>query len=98
MTFGVIKYILVRLVATGFNQTKNKDYAESCSPLVNIESFRLLSALAAKLSLAFKFFDVKTAYLYDELEETVFMTAGPSYEKMIDDGKICKLIWFTPIR
>ncbi|GFU46544.1 retrovirus-related Pol polyprotein from transposon TNT 1-94 [Trichonephila clavipes] len=45
-----IKY-KARLVAAGFNQIKNIDYSESYSPVVNIESFRLLIALAAKLKL-----------------------------------------------
>ncbi|GFW54177.1 retrovirus-related Pol polyprotein from transposon TNT 1-94 [Trichonephila clavipes] len=58
-----IKY-KARLVAAGFNQIKNIDYSESYSPVVNIESFRLLIALAAKLKLNVNFFDVKTAYLY----------------------------------
>ncbi|GFV31235.1 copia protein [Trichonephila clavipes] len=43
-----IKY-KARLVAAGFNQIKNIDYSESYSPVVNIESFRLSIALAAKL-------------------------------------------------
>ncbi|GFW38485.1 retrovirus-related Pol polyprotein from transposon TNT 1-94 [Trichonephila clavipes] len=67
-----IKY-KARLVAAGFNQIKNIDYSESYSPVVNIESFRLLIALAAKLKLNVNFFDVKTAYLYGDLEETVYV-------------------------
>ncbi|GFW31215.1 copia protein [Trichonephila clavipes] len=38
-----------RLVAAGFNQIKNIDHSESYSPVVNIEPFRLLIALASKL-------------------------------------------------
>lgn len=51
----------VRLVEAGFNQ--NKNYAESYSTVVNIETFRLLIALANKLNLIVKLFDVKTEYL-----------------------------------
>ncbi|GFW15626.1 copia protein [Trichonephila clavipes] len=71
-----IKY-KARLVAAGFNQIKNIDYSESYSPVVNIESFRLLIALAAKLKLNVNFFDVKTAYLYGDLEETVYVLPPP---------------------
>ncbi|GFT68729.1 retrovirus-related Pol polyprotein from transposon TNT 1-94 [Trichonephila clavipes] len=85
-----IKY-KARLVATGFNQIKNIDYSESYSPVVNIESFRLLIALAAKLKLNINFFDVKTAYLYGDLEETVYVLPPPGYEKLIGDDKVCKL-------
>ncbi|GFV43748.1 CTP synthase 1 [Trichonephila clavipes] len=85
-----IKY-KARLVAAGFNQIKNIDYSELYSPVVNIESFRLLYALAAKLKLNVNFFDVKTAYLYGDLEETVYVLPPPGYEKLIGDDKVCKL-------
>ncbi|GFW00288.1 probable medium-chain specific acyl-CoA dehydrogenase, mitochondrial [Trichonephila clavipes] len=64
---------------------------KSYSPVVNIESFRLLIALAAKLKLNVNFFDVKTAYLYGDLEETVYVLPPPGYEKLIGDDKVCKL-------
>ncbi|GFS47469.1 copia protein [Trichonephila clavipes] len=95
-----IKY-KARLVAAGFNQIKNIDYSESYSPVVNIESFRLLIALAAKLKLNVNFFDVKTAYLYGDLEETVYVLPPPGYEKLIGDDKVCKLkkeyLWFATV-
>ncbi|GBN25648.1 Retrovirus-related Pol polyprotein from transposon TNT 1-94 [Araneus ventricosus] len=87
---GETKY-KARLVAAGFNQIKNKDYLESYSPVVNIESFRLLIALASKLNLMVKFFDVKTAYLYSDIEETVYMLPPPGFERLVGDGKVCKL-------
>ncbi|GBM49558.1 Retrovirus-related Pol polyprotein from transposon TNT 1-94, partial [Araneus ventricosus] len=87
---GETKY-KARLVAAGFNQIKNKDYLESYSPVVNIESFRLLIALASKLNLMVRFFDVKTAYLYSDIEETVYMLPPPGFERLVGDGKVCKL-------
>ncbi|GFS49924.1 retrovirus-related Pol polyprotein from transposon TNT 1-94 [Trichonephila clavipes] len=80
-----------RLVTAGFNQIKNIDYSESYSPVVNIESFRLLIALAAELKLNVNFFDVETAYLYGDLEETVYVLPPPGYEKLIGEDKVCKL-------
>ncbi|GBN85561.1 Retrovirus-related Pol polyprotein from transposon TNT 1-94 [Araneus ventricosus] len=77
-----------RLVATGFNQVKNVDYLESYSPVVNIDTLRLLITLAAKLNLAVNFFDVKTAYLHSE--EEVYMTTPPGYE-METEGKVYRL-------
>ncbi|GBN74197.1 Retrovirus-related Pol polyprotein from transposon TNT 1-94 [Araneus ventricosus] len=87
---GETKY-KARLVAAGFNQIKNKDYLESYSPVVDIESFRLLIALASKLNLMVRFFDVKTAYLYSDIEETVYMLPPPGFERLVGDGKVCKL-------
>ncbi|GBM62170.1 Retrovirus-related Pol polyprotein from transposon TNT 1-94 [Araneus ventricosus] len=80
-----------RLVAAGFNRIKNKDYLQSYSPVVNIESFRLLIALASKLNLMVRFFDVKTAYLYSDIEGTVYMLPPPGFERLIGDEKVCKL-------
>lgn len=50
-----------------------------------MESFILLLSLAATLNLSEKFFDVKIAYLYSDLQETVFMKPPPGY------GKECKV-------
>ncbi|GFW06095.1 retrovirus-related Pol polyprotein from transposon TNT 1-94 [Trichonephila clavipes] len=60
-------------------------WTESYSPVVNIGSFRLLVALAAKLKLNVNFFDVKTAYLYGDLEETVYVLPPPGNEKLIGE-------------
>ncbi|GBM88941.1 Retrovirus-related Pol polyprotein from transposon TNT 1-94 [Araneus ventricosus] len=87
---GETKY-KARLVAAGFNQIKNKDYLEPYSPVVNIESFRLLIALASKLNLMVRFFDVQTAYLYSDIEETVYMLPPSGFERLVGDGKVCKL-------
>ncbi|GFU56671.1 retrovirus-related Pol polyprotein from transposon TNT 1-94 [Trichonephila clavipes] len=94
-----IKY-KARIVAAGFNQIKNINYSELYSPVVNIVSFRLLIALAAKLTLNVNFFYVKTAYLYGDLEETVYVLPPPGYEKLIGDDKVCKLkeyLWFATV-
>ncbi|GBO42831.1 Retrovirus-related Pol polyprotein from transposon RE2 [Araneus ventricosus] len=81
-----------RLVATGFNQAKNVDYLESYSPVVNIDTFRLLIALAAKLNLAVRQFLHQKSYLHSDLEEEeeVYMTAPPGYE-METEGKVYRL-------
>ncbi|GBM54905.1 Retrovirus-related Pol polyprotein from transposon TNT 1-94 [Araneus ventricosus] len=84
---GETKY-KARLVAAGFNQIKNQDYLESYSPVVNIESFRFLIALASKLNLMVRFFDVKTAYLYSDIEETVYMLPPPGFERLVGDEKL----------
>lgn len=83
-----IKY-KARLVAAGYNQIKNKDYDESYSPVVSIDAWRALMAIAAKKNLNIRFFDVKTAYLYGRIKETVFRS--PEFEKRFEKGKICKL-------
>ncbi|GBM00058.1 Retrovirus-related Pol polyprotein from transposon TNT 1-94 [Araneus ventricosus] len=38
-----------------------------------------------------RFFDVKTAYSYSDIEETVYMLPPPGFERLVGDGKVCKL-------
>lgn len=61
-----------RLVAAGYNQIKNLDFEESYSPVISIDTWRMLIAIAAKKNLNVRFFYVKTAYLYSNLRETVY--------------------------
>lgn len=85
-----VKY-KARLVAAGYNQIKNQDYAESYSPVVSIEAWRTIIAIAAKKNLNLRFFDVKTAYLHGKLEETVYLEPPTGFEERFVNGKVCKL-------
>jgi len=87
---GGIRY-KARLVAAGYNQIKNKDYDESYSPVVSIDTWRALMAIAAKKKLNIRFFDVKTAYLHGRLKEIVYLEPPPGFKKGFENGKICKL-------
>ena len=80
-----------RLVAAGFNQIKNIDFSESYPPVFSIEVFRLLISFAAKLNLIVIFFYAKPAYLYNDLEETIYTTPLQDFEETIFEGKILKL-------
>ncbi|XP_039311856.1 uncharacterized protein LOC105203970 [Solenopsis invicta] len=80
-----------RLVATGFNQVKIRDYEESYSPVISIDAWRTLIAIAAKRDLNVRFFDVKTAYLYGKLEETIYMEPPPGFKDIFEKGEICRL-------
>ncbi|UYV72349.1 hypothetical protein LAZ67_9002732 [Cordylochernes scorpioides] len=62
-----------KLVAIGCNQKYGVEYEESFSPVIRKESLRAIVALAAQLNLVITSYDVKTAYLYGELKETIFM-------------------------
>jgi len=54
------------LVARGYNQKEDIDYTE-------YESIRTLLAVAALKNLELRQFDIKTAFLYGELDEEIFM-------------------------
>lgn len=80
-TKGEIERYKARLVAKGFSQRDGIDYTETFSPVVRLDSIRLLLALVAKLDLEMVHFVVKTAFLYGHLEETIYMEQPQGYEK-----------------
>lgn len=80
---GEIDRYKARLVARGFSQVYGLDYKETFAPVVNSNSIRLLLAYAAVEKLKLGQFDVKTAFLYGELEEEIYMEPPEG----IDEGK-----------
>ena len=62
-----------RLVAKGFLQVEGIDYEDIFSPVVRYEMVRLMIALAALLHWHMSSVDVKTAFLYGELDEELYM-------------------------
>lgn len=69
----------VRLVARSFSQRAGIDYEEIYAPVVRAESCRVLFAKAAKEDLEMMQFDIKTAFLYGEIQENIWieLTDGP---------------------
>lgn len=78
-----------RLVARGFSQTHGVDYHETYSPVVRYESIRTILSLAASTDMEICQFDVKTAFLYGDLHEEVYMTQPEGYEDGTDN--VCLL-------
>lgn len=86
---GSVDRYKARLVVRGFSQQQGIDYEETFSPVARYGSIRTVLALAAARKLKIKQFDIKTAFLYGELNEDVFMKQPTGF----DDGsnKVCKL-------
>lgn len=89
-TDGTIERYKARLVVRGFTQEFGVDYNETFSPVMRFTSVRAILATAAAKEMTLKQFDVKTAFLYGELSEDVYMRQPVGYEN--DDNKVCKLI------
>lgn len=62
-----------RLCAQGFSQEAGVDYSETFSPVVRFESVRILLSIAVEEKLSSLHFDVSTAYLNSDLNETLYM-------------------------
>ncbi|UYV67980.1 hypothetical protein LAZ67_5002693 [Cordylochernes scorpioides] len=81
-----------RLVAVGCNQRYGVDYKESFSPVLKKESLRTIVALATQQNLIIKTYDVKTAYLYGELEETVYEVCSKGIATFVFFQKIAWIL------
>ena len=51
----------------------------------------MLVSIAAKLNLTIKFFDAKTAYVYNDLKEAIYVSPPQGFEEAKGGGKIIKL-------
>src|ERR1700678_4467485 len=69
-----------RLVVKGFSQIPGIDFVETFAPLMRLETFRLLMALATKLGLVIHVVDIVGAYLNGTLQEAIYMEQPPDYD------------------
>jgi hypothetical protein len=74
---GQIVKAKARLVARGFQQKEGQDYSELFAPTVSQVTFKVLMAHAASHNLLVHQLDVKTAFLYGDLEEVLYMQQPP---------------------
>lgn len=87
---GNVARYKARLVAKGFSQIEGIDYKETYAPVAAMNTIRILFASAAQFKMDLLQFDVKTAFLHGELDETIYMHVPEGYEGE-NDGKVCKL-------
>jgi hypothetical protein len=78
-----------RLVLKGFSQRENIDYKELFSPVTRFETIRIILSTAAKERLVVYQFDVKTAFLYADLEEKIYMSQPEGF--LDGTQKVCRL-------
>ncbi|KAL5740548.1 hypothetical protein ACOSQ2_029728 [Xanthoceras sorbifolium] len=80
-----------RLVAKGYSQVHGVDFNDVFSPVVKHSSIRVLLALVAMHNLELEQLDVKTAFLYGELEETIYMQQPEGFEIEGKKDHVCLL-------
>lgn len=86
---GAIEKYKARLCARGFSQVRDIDYSETFAPTTRYDSIRVLLSLAAKYNYEIVQFDVKTAFLYGDLDEDIVMEIPKGV--FAPAGKVCKL-------
>nr|GEW46802.1 retrovirus-related Pol polyprotein from transposon TNT 1-94 [Tanacetum cinerariifolium] len=69
-----------RLVAQGYTQEEGIDYDEVFPPVARIEAIRLFLANALFKDFVVYQIDVKSAFLYDEFKEEVYVCQPPGFE------------------
>lgn len=86
---GTIDRYKARLVVKGCSQKANIDYTETFSPVARFESIRILISAACANDYEIYQFDIKTAFLYGDLEEDVYMEQPEGFND--GSGRVCKL-------
>ena len=84
----VYKY-KARLVARGFSQRKGVDFFEVFSGVVQLETLRILIAMAAVLDLEIEQMDFTSAFTQGLLEENIYLTGVDGIE--LSQNKVLKL-------
>ena len=82
-----------RLVAQGFTQVHGIDFDDTFAPIARMVSIRTVLALAARHDWEIHQVDVKSAYLYGELneDEVIYMKPPPGDIRICSDKHILRL-------
>nr|GEV66681.1 retrovirus-related Pol polyprotein from transposon TNT 1-94 [Tanacetum cinerariifolium] len=67
------------------------DFEEICVPVAHFETVRLVLALAAQKQWKVYQFDVKSAFLNDDLQEEVYVCQPPGFENLKEENKVYQL-------
>lgn len=80
-----------RLVAKGFTQIEGIDFQETFSPVARYEAIRFLLAHAALENWEIEAMNIKTAFLYGELDEEIYMEQPEGFVEKGQENKVCRL-------
>ena len=88
---GVIIKLKARLVVKRYSQRKGVDYDEIYSPVVRIETIRVLIALAALEDWQIHHLDVKSAFLNGEISEVIYVKQPEGFLVKRKEGYVLRL-------
>lgn len=88
---GRVQKYKARWVVRGFEQQEGSDYNETFAAVVKPMSYKALFAIAAALDYEIEQMDVKTAFLYGDVEEEIYVEQPTGYEEGDATEDVCVL-------
>jgi hypothetical protein len=79
------------LIAQGFSQVEGLDFGEIFSPVVHVETIRILLAFAASEGLKLYQMNVKSVFLNGVIQEEVFIRQPPGFKNHKYPNRVYKL-------
>ncbi|GJV03166.1 putative ribonuclease H-like domain-containing protein [Tanacetum coccineum] len=89
---GTIIKNKARLVAQGYRQEEGVDYDEVFAPVARIEAIRLFLAFASFMGFLVYQMDVKSAFLYGNITEEVYVKQPPGFEDPAHPNKVYRVV------
>ncbi|GJX90605.1 ribonuclease H-like domain, reverse transcriptase, RNA-dependent DNA polymerase [Tanacetum coccineum] len=89
---GTIIKNKARLVAQGYRQEEGVDYDEVFAPVARIEAIRLFLAFASFMGFTVYQMDVKSAFLYGNITEEVYVKQPPGFEDPTHPNKVYRVV------
>jgi hypothetical protein len=86
---GSVERYKARLVAQDFSQIPGVDYFETFGPVIRYESVRVLTAHATYNQMFVRQMDIKTAFLYGDIDYEVLMAIPKGVRA--EPGRVCRL-------
>ena len=85
---GVVIRNKARLVVQGFRQIEGLDYNEVYAPVARLEAIRIFLAYASYKGIKVYQMDVKSAFLYGNISEDVYVAQPPGFVDPIHPDKV----------
>ncbi|GJT92914.1 putative ribonuclease H-like domain-containing protein [Tanacetum coccineum] len=89
---GIVIRNKARLVTQGHTQEEGIDYDEVFAPVARIEAIRIFLAYASYMGFTVYQMDVKSAFLYGQIEEEVYVCQPPGFEDPDHPDKVYKVV------